>query len=154
MEKKDDIHMRCLVYQKLFKEMDYVYRNTAKICGLSECAFWVLYSLRVDDGEPTQSELAFALHQPKQTINSALKQLKARGFLRLNHNNGRRHKPIELTEPGINFAERTVDKVISAEVSALSHMSDSEQQMLLQLFSEHTNLLKSHVQDILRGGKG
>ena len=66
---------RLAEYNSMIKEHENLYRQIAKRFGLSECAFWILYSLRETDVVVTQSELCFALSQPKQTINTALKKL-------------------------------------------------------------------------------
>lgn len=146
---KEDIHKQVEAYQSLFKEINRLYRNIAKAYGLSECAFWVLYTLRTDRREWTQSELSDTLCQPKQTINSAFKQLRAKGYLIFGHDNGRRNKPVRLTEVGNAFVERTIDKVFDAEISALSGMKDSDWQTFWKLFDAHTNLLKGCVKKLI-----
>ena len=41
-------------YNDVYKEQDDLYRAVARQCGLSDCAFWVLYALR-ESGHPTVS---------------------------------------------------------------------------------------------------
>ena len=38
-------------YNDAYKEQDDLYRAVARQCGLSDCAFWVLYALRESDPE-------------------------------------------------------------------------------------------------------
>lgn len=38
-------------YNDAYKEQDDLYRAVARQCGLSDCAFWVLYALR-ESGPP------------------------------------------------------------------------------------------------------
>lgn len=38
-------------YNDAYKEQDDLYRAVARQCGLSDCAFWVLYALR-ESGRP------------------------------------------------------------------------------------------------------
>ena len=52
-----------------------MYRSAAKSCGISECAFWILYTLRVEEKPFTQAEICEFLIEPKQTVHSALKKL-------------------------------------------------------------------------------
>lgn len=146
---KEDSHKQVEAYQSLFKEINHLYHNIAKAYNLSECAFWVLYTLRTDSREWTQSELADALCQPKQTINSAFKQLRTKGYLVFEHTNSRRNKPVKLTEAGNVFVVKTIDKVYDAEISALSGLSDSDWQIFWKLFDAHTHLLKKYIQNLI-----
>ena len=38
-----------MAYNKETKKLDDLYRSAAKNCGMAECAFWILYTLRVED---------------------------------------------------------------------------------------------------------
>ena len=67
-------------YNNVLKSIDDCYRNIAKRYGFSEAAFWTLYTLRMEPGNITQSDVCTVLYQPKQTVNSALKSSKARGI--------------------------------------------------------------------------
>ena len=62
-------------YNDAYKEQDDLYRAVARQCGLSDCAFWVLYALRESGRPMTQSDVCAAVYQPKQTVHSALKKL-------------------------------------------------------------------------------
>ena len=35
-----------MAYNKETKKLDDLYRSAAKTCGMAECAFWILYTLR------------------------------------------------------------------------------------------------------------
>lgn len=41
-----DAKRMLLEYNKETKRLDDLYRCAAKQCGISECAFWILYTLR------------------------------------------------------------------------------------------------------------
>ena len=64
-------------YNNVLKSIDDCYRNIAKRYGFSEAAFWTLYTLRMEPGNITQSDVCTVLYQPKQTVNSALKKLES-----------------------------------------------------------------------------
>lgn len=66
-------------YNNVLKSIDDCYRNIAKRYGFSEAAFWTLYTLRMEPGNITQSDVCTVLYQPKQTVNSALKKLESGG---------------------------------------------------------------------------
>ncbi|MDE7287368.1 MAG: MarR family transcriptional regulator, partial [Lachnospiraceae bacterium] len=125
-----------------------IYRNLAKILGLSECSFWILYTLRTNDTELVQSEVCAYMYQPKQTINSALKKMESDGYIKLEQGNDHRSKRISLTAGGIRLCERTVDRVIESERGALECMTAEEQELFLSLFHKYTDLLKQAMQDI------
>lgn len=62
-------------YNSLWKEQNEIYSAAARSFGLSDSAMWILYFLRLNNGTCQQKELASSLSQPKQTTNSAVKQL-------------------------------------------------------------------------------
>lgn len=62
-------------------ELDSVYSLFPKACGLSQAEYWSL--LLVYEGVETQSEISDLLFLSRQTLNSAFKQLKKKGLVRL-----------------------------------------------------------------------
>ena len=44
-----------MAYNKETKKLDDLYRSAAKNCGMAECAFWILYTLRVEEKSFTQA---------------------------------------------------------------------------------------------------
>lgn len=142
------IRMTLDEYNRIFKQNDEIYRDAAKELGLSDCAFWILYAVRSAEEVLTQSDLCYSQYQPKQTVNSALKKLEKEGYLVLKCTDNRRSKQIYLTEKGIRLSENTVDKVILAEVEALSALSLAEQEEFLKLFRKYTECLKNEMQQI------
>ena len=67
-----------IAFNRETKKLDDVYRSAAKSCGISECAFWILYTLRVEEKSFTQAEICEFLIEPKQTVHSALKNWRPR----------------------------------------------------------------------------
>lgn len=129
-----------------------VYHMLAKQFGLSDCAFWILYTARERKSPFTQAELCVALSLPKQTVNSALKALEREGYLVLRTGEkNRREKYIELTPAGVAFAGRTVDHVFELERRAFLQLAPEERGLLLQISEKHLLALKSEAEDFCGG---
>ena len=139
---------KLIEYNNLIKENDKIYRNLSKNLGLSSCSFWILYALREDTAPLTQSEICEMLHEPKQTVNSALKKLELDGYITLSSGSDRRSKSIFLTEKGHCLAARTVDLVMTAEQSALAEFSEEELHTFISLFRKYTQTLEKKTQNI------
>ena len=141
-------------YNSALKENDDIYRGLSKFYGLSECAFWILYTLRVSETPVTQSDICGVMFQPKQTVNSALKKMENEGYIKLNSAANRRFKEIILTKKGISLAQNTVDHVIHAEIEALSTMSSEEFTSFLHLLGKFTKTLKHQMDNVKHPANG
>ena len=101
---------------RIYNENTLLYHRLARACGLPDCAFWLLYTLRSEEAPLTQTQLSEQLSLPKQTVNSALKKLVEEGVLRLEAADGNlKNKRVCLTEAGEAFLRRTVDRVFGVE---------------------------------------
>ena len=49
-----------------------IYRAVAKLFGLSDCAFWILYYIRQSEEKVTQKDICSFIYQPKQTVHYVL----------------------------------------------------------------------------------
>ena len=132
-------------YNDAYKEQDDLYRAVARQCGLSDCAFWVLYALRETKRPMTQSGICAAVYQPKQTVHSALKKLEGEGYLRLAEGRDRRSKHLVLTERGEALVRRTVDPVMAAETAAMGTLTETEQAQLLALQRRYNAALRQYL---------
>ena len=141
---------RLSIYNNIFKKNENIYRKFARTLGLSECSLWILYILRTEFAAPVQSEICTCLHQPKQSVNSALKKLESDGYIELAAGNDHRSKQVSLTESGIRFCEKTVDRVIEIECQALDSLSVEEQNLFFSLFQKYTDLLEKYAGNILQ----
>jgi len=144
---EDLVSKRLAEYNSIIKEHEDLYRQLAKRFGMSECSFWILYSLRETNTSITQSELCYALSQPKQTINSALKKMQDYGFIELLISQDRRKKYIRLTDKGALLAQETVDKVILLENQTFDTFTEEEQSLFLQLLHKYTDNLKINLSE-------
>lgn len=129
-----------IAFNRETKKLDDVYRSAAKSCGISECAFWILYTLRVEEKSFTQEEICEFLIEPKQTVNSALKKLEAEGYLTLSAGTDQRSKRVCLTEKGERFVKAHVDRVPEAEAAALGAMTAAERDALIRLTGRYRAL--------------
>ena len=77
----DQTRMQLHIYNAIYKETDAVYSGFAKRSGLSDCAFWLLYSIRDSEDTCRQKDLCGQWTMSKQTVNSALKGLEKQGFI-------------------------------------------------------------------------
>ena len=80
---------------RLYKEDDGLYHRLAKHFGLSDSAFWIVYTLEAARRSLTQAEMSGYLNLSKQTINSGIKSLEQAGYIRPTGGPGRK-KYLEL----------------------------------------------------------
>lgn len=121
-------------FNRLYNENGQLYHRVARSCGLSDCALWLLYTLRAEDTPLTQTQLSETLSLSRQTVNSALKKLVEAGYLRLEAVNGNlKNKQVSITEAGDAYLHRTVDRVFSLEDAAVSRLTAEERAALLAL---------------------
>ena len=109
---EQDAKRMLLEYNRETKRLDDLYRCAAKQCGISECAFWILYTLRAEERQFTQAEICEFLIEPKQTVHSALKKLEAEGYLARTSGADLRSKRVALTEKGEQFARASTMRMI------------------------------------------
>ena len=139
-------------FNRVFKEMDDLYRHAAKASGLSECAFWILYFLCENGAPLTQRKLNEMLLQPKQSINTQLKKMELDGWVVLAPApDDRRSRLVSLTEEGQRIAARTASPILEAEKSAFRRFCADELESYLLLLQKHKNLLASTFADFLKG---
>lgn len=138
-------------YNRETKKLDDVYRSTAKRCGMAECAFWILYTLRVEQQPFTQAEICEFLAQPKQTVNSALKKLEAEGYLVRTAGAEQRGRPVCLTPRGEQVAQASVDLLAEAEAAALRAMPPEDRTAFLRLTRQYRRLLEAQLNITLKG---
>lgn len=68
-------------FNKIYKEMDIIYHKYAKNCGLSDMAYWILYSMSESDCLFTQRDFCKDWFFAPQTVNSALKDLEKKNII-------------------------------------------------------------------------
>lgn len=144
----DPVSYRTLVaFNREMKKLDDIYRSAAKECGMAECAFWILYTLRVEEKSFTQAELCEFLAEPKQKVNSALKKLVAEGYLALSSGADQRSKLVQLTPKGEQLACERVDRIPEAEAAALRAMRPKDRAAFICLTRQYRLLLEQQFRE-------
>mgnify|MGYP002537389890 CR=1 FL=1 len=136
-----------IAFNRETKKLDDVYRSAVKSCGISECAFWILYTLRVEEKPFTQAEICEFLIEPKQTVHSALKKLEAKGYLARTSSADLRSKRVALTEKGEQFARAWIDRVLEAEAAALCAMPEAERAAFVWGLHSFCRLLEERLRE-------
>ena len=138
-----------LAYNQLLKECDTVYHAAAVRSGLSDCAFWILYSVQDTKRTYTQSEICDSSSLPRQTVNSALKKLEKDGYLTLQRIEGKISKSIHLTEQGHAFVQKYIKPVMEAEDRACELFSDEEKKLFLNIFRTLVDRLNEEISNVI-----
>lgn len=144
-----EIYINLRKYNALTWEYNELYHGFGREYGLADCAVWILYVIRESNEVYTQRQICKQMHQPKQTINTSLKKMEEIGLLELRYaSNNKKNKEIFLTPEGVALAEKTADKIIEAEQKALSNLTESEQDIFLNLFSTYIGSLRNELDKI------
>lgn len=135
------------------KENDESYRSYAKSAGLTDTAFWILYSVAERETPYTQRELCTSWFFPPQTVNSALKELGRRNVIRLEPAPGtRKNKQLVLTDEGKKAVQNAIMPLIHAEQRAFERMGQAEYERYLDMTLRHVALLKEEIDRIAPAG--
>ena len=138
-------------FNRLYNENGQLYHRVARSCGLSDCALWLLYTLRSEEAPLTQTQLSEQLSLPKQTVNSALKKLVEEGVLRLEAADGNlKNKRVCLTEAGEAFLRRTVDRVFGVESAAAARLTEEERSALVALSQKLLDAFRAETEAFLQ----
>lgn len=133
-------------YNQICKEMDIVYHHYAKSCGLSDMAYWILYSVAEEDKYFTQRDFCKEWFFAPQTVNSALKDLVKKDIIFLESVPGnKKNKLIKLTESGKIFIERVILPLIKAECESFESLSEAECASMLSATKKYIAALKDKL---------
>ena len=140
----DKVFSMLIEDNQLFRELDNLYHNYAKSCGLSDSTLWILYSIYEDKEIHTQKDLCESWSYSKQTVNSSMKNLIANGYIKLTAlSDNIKNKQMVLTESGEKLVQRFIAPLMNAEQNAFSRLSGNEQNEFLKLTKKHINLLQA-----------
>lgn len=127
---------------RMFNAIDHIYSEFSRTCGLSDCAYWMLVDTSAAGGSVAVSRLTSEWFYSKQTINSAIKTLTARGFATLEFAEGsRKNKVVCLTKEGRQFAERYALPAQKAEQRAFGALEPWEQREIMRLIGKFSQVL-------------
>lgn len=146
-----DIRLQLKIFNKIYKEMDIVYHNYAKNVGLSDTAFWILYSMAEDNSLFTQRDFCENWSFTPQTVNSALKDLERQNIISLEPVPGnKKNKWIKLTEKGKQLTEQAVIPVIDSECKSFEVLSKTENDLMLSATQKYIDVLKNKINNLLQ----
>lgn len=129
-------------FNQMWKEIDRSYHEMARRSGLSDCAFWIMYSLGEANGSIHQKSMSKDWQYSRQTVASALRQLEGRELITVGLAEGsQRDKRIALTEAGGRFVARYIDPAMAAEQEALEQLGVEDSETLFALMRRYTKLL-------------
>lgn len=129
-------------FDRLLNGLDHIYSEFSRACGLSDCAYWMLVDTSTAGGSVAVSRLTSEWFYSKQTINSAIKTLTARGFATLEFAEGsRKNKVVRLTEAGMRFAEQYALPAQEAEQQAFEVLEPWEQCEIMRLIEKFSHAL-------------
>ena len=148
---KESIVLVLSKFNRTHKKMNGIYHNYAKKVGLSDAAFWLLYSL-YEHGYPcTQKDLCEAWFYAPQTINTALKSLEKKGFVTLELlPKSRKNKQILFTETGKALVEEKISPLVQAEERSFERLDEQERMQLLSITQKHIMLLEEEIYKIIK----
>lgn len=133
-------------YNQICKEMDIVYHGYAKTCGLSDMAYWLLYSIAESDDYFTQRDFCNEWFFAPQTVNSALKDLEKKDIIYLESVSGnKKNKLIKPTENGKKFIESFIVPLIKTECDSFETLSKKECELMLSTTKKYLSALKIKV---------
>lgn len=129
-------------FDRMLNGLVRIYSEFARTCGLSDCAYWMLVDTSTAGGSIAVSRLTSEWFYSKQTINSAIKTLTARGFATLEFAEGsRKNKVVSLTEEGRRFAKRYAMPAQGAEQRAFDALEPCEQREIMRLIGKFSQVL-------------
>ena len=101
-----------------YNQVDKLYYEVARACGLPECSYWMIYDIVQHGG--------------------SLKHLSMRGLVDLVYAEGsRKNKVAQLTVEGTCFSKRFIAPALDAEVKALSTLTATERKRFEALVNKY-----------------
>lgn len=131
-------------FNRLYKELEDIYHEIALKAGISDSAFAILYTLMEFGDGCLQKDIAEYYSTSKQTINSSIKKLAAKGLILLQKGKGR-NMHVYLTAQGRQFTEEKIAPVLALENSIFTEMSPEESREFLRLTKKYILLYKEKV---------
>ncbi len=125
-------------FNRIYKEFDDLWHETALHIGLSDSAFDILYSVYCLGDGCLQRDICALSFGRKQTINSAIQKLVKEGMLLMKQGKGR-EMHIYLTEEGKDFVKQKVEPLVEIENSVWKEMPLEERQELIRLTKQYVD---------------
>jgi DNA-binding MarR family transcriptional regulator len=146
----DNVKEISAALDRLYRKQDDLYHEYASHYGLSDTAFWILYTLCGTDNTYTQNQIADLWHFPRQSVNSAVSSLVKAGYVFLEKLAiARNNKALRLTEQGVEFCERAIYPFYELEDRILYKMSEDERNQFFTLSAKQCELLEQEIKAAL-----
>lgn len=129
-------------FNVLYRETDNFYHLIALESGISDSAFWCLYTICEYGNGCLQRDICNISSVSKQTIHSAIRKLEQEGYLYLKSGKGR-DKHIFLTEAGERLVEEKIAPVIRMENEVMADIGKEGCDALLGLMEKYLELLRT-----------
>lgn len=133
-------------FNSLYKELDGLYHRIALQIGLSDSAFFIMYSIAEFGDGCLQKDIAEQYFISRKTINSSIKNLEAQGYITLKKGN-RRDMHIYLTQAGQEFVDEKIAAVFEIENSVFDEFSKEECQQFIQLTKKYVLLCQKKMKE-------
>ena len=145
MKQNSEIQTTLAAFREATWELDNTYTLFPKSCGLSEVEYWSL--LLIYEGVATQSQVSERLFASRQTLNSAFKQLRKKGLIRLEpYEENQRSKQSFLTDIGRAFVEEHIMRMHRIEENAWKKLSSDEHNALIRLTKKISSLIQNEME--------
>lgn len=132
-------------YNCLYRETDNFYHTIALQSGISDSAFWILYTICEYGNGCLQRDICNVSSVSKQTIHSSIRKLEQEGYLYLKPGKGR-DKHILLTEAGEWLVEEKIAPIIRMENEVMADLGKEESDRLLTLMEKYLKLLRKRYE--------
>lgn len=148
MNKEEEIIVFIQEFDQLQKRMDSIYNKLAKSSGLSDIAFWIIYTIKNEKETYKQKDLCNMWFYSKQTINSALKKLENQNIIQLiSVPENRKNKKVILTAQGKKLAKELIEPVIEIEKKSLKNIK--ERMEFLNLFKRYVEMMEEEADNFI-----
>lgn len=136
-----------------WRPIDRVYEEYAKSIGMSNTSFNVLWTILFNEN-CTQNEICKHTWVPKQTVNSVITDFYKNGLVVLEEQpEDRRTKKVKLTEKGKEYAQNAVCHIRHAEYVAMEQFTESERELLINLFKRYADTCLETVLESINANK-
>ena len=111
------------MFNQVCKETNVIYHDYAAKNGISDTAFWIMYSVYYYGEGITQKNICEEWFYSAQTVNSSLKTMEKNGLIILEpSNDNKKEKQIHFTKEGLLLAEKIIKPVIEAEKQSFEQL--------------------------------
>lgn len=123
---------------------DEIYAAIAKKISVSFHTLMVLYALDQDQGS-TQSKISKTWLIPKQTLNTVIKDLQSKEYVKLETGRNQKEKLVYFTPIGRKFAKETLFDVYALEDKAIEKIGKERFLEMVQVNKDFTDALAEEV---------